>query len=211
MARTEIMDLTRACPLFPEVSDNDLPRDNVLNGIDDYLSKGITAVILEGDSGIGKTTILARFARRHADRSLSLFIGPSAMSRDCVFIRFCLCNQIEWALRGTELQDIAQADLLYLRDGILRLQRRVGRTGLDYRFIVDGLDDLTSDMRNEVLAMLPLRVRGFRFVVSGSADTLPEFRAMNRDIVKCCGRASQAAILSREPITCSSETSGVTT
>ncbi|MCG2767797.1 MAG: hypothetical protein ABIK79_02090 [Chloroflexota bacterium] len=173
MAKVEIMDLTKACPLFPEGPVNEIPRDHVLNGIDDYLNRGIVAVIVEGDPGIGKTTLLTQFARRHCDKVFSLFIRPVGMSRSTVILRYCLCNQIEWVLRGKELQGISQADLAYLHNGILALQKKTKRTRIDYVFVVDGLSDLEDAVQNEVLGILPIGLPGFRFIISGNVDSLP--------------------------------------
>ena len=60
MVDATLMDLTAVCHGFPEVSDQ-VERENILDAIDTVFEGNTSTVIVEGEEGIGKTSLLAQF------------------------------------------------------------------------------------------------------------------------------------------------------
>lgn len=178
MRKTEVMDLTVVCRSFPELPLPLIERGNFLDTIDGVFDSGTDVVVAEGEEGIGKTILLAQFARRHPDHTPSLFIRPtSRWGHDPEILRFDLCNQIQWAACQEELSSIEDASDAFLRSAVTKLQRRT-RYGERFFFAVDGLDEIpehSAYVRELVLGMLPLGLPGFRFLLSGDLDELSQY------------------------------------
>lgn len=177
MSKAEVMDLTTVCQSFPELPEPLIRRENFLDTIDQVLGNGTDVVVAEGPEGIGRTTLLAQFAKRYPDHTLSLFIRPtSRWGYDPEILRFDLSNQIQWAVCREELSSMEDASDAFLRNGLTKLQKRT-RLGDKYYFALDGLDEVPEEsafVRELVLDMLPLGLRGFRFLFSGDPDRLSE-------------------------------------
>ena len=169
----EGMDLTLVCQSFPRLPDPLIPRDNLLNTVDLMFGDEIELVMIEGGEGLGKTTLLAQFARRHADHTFSVFIkAASRFGYDPATVRFDLCYQLLWGLRRDESCKPEEADDGYLRKLLLELRKRARREA--FYFVLDGLADIPDEsIRSAILEeMLPLG-QGFCFLLSGELDLLP--------------------------------------
>ena len=176
MTKAEVMDLTTVCQSFPRVTSPQIPRDNFLDAIDTIFEGEIELIIVEGPEGIGKTTLLAQFAKRHPDHTLSLFVkSTSRWAYDPGILRFDLCNQLQWVLHKEELAALEHADDAFLRTHLTALQRRARRNRETFNFVVDGLDGIPeadSQIRGLILDMLPLGLSGFRFLLAGDSKQL---------------------------------------
>jgi hypothetical protein len=129
-------------------------------------------VMIEGDEGLGKTTLLAQFARRHPDHTFSVFIkAASKFGYDPATVRYDLCCQLLWALRPDESCKPEEADDGYLRKLLLELRKRARREA--FYFVLDGMAEIPDEsIRSVILEMLPLG-EGFCFLLSGNLDLLP--------------------------------------
>jgi hypothetical protein len=178
MSKTEIMDLTVACHSFPELPQPLICRSNILDTIDTILDSDTQIVFVEGQEGIGKTSLLAQFSERHRHRAFSLFIHPaSRVGCDAGILRFDLCNQLQWALKQRELKDPEAADNSLLSRLLLGLARTARRTGKAHYFVVDGLEGLPEEqwqVREVVLGMLPFGWAKLRFLFSAESSRLCE-------------------------------------
>jgi MoxR-like ATPase len=65
MKTIEVIDLTKICQNFPSMPSPDINRDNYLETIDKIFLDGVPIIVLEGEEGIGKTTLMGKFALRH--------------------------------------------------------------------------------------------------------------------------------------------------
>lgn len=155
LSKIEVMDLTLVCQSFPRLPEALIPRDNILDTIERMFQGGIKIVMIEGDEGLGKTTLLAQFVQRHPNHTFSVFIRPmSKFGYDPVSVRYDLCCQLLWVLRPNESCKPEETDEGYLRNRLLELRKRARRE--TYHFVLDGLADIPDDsIRNVILDMLP--------------------------------------------------------
>ena len=68
--------LYQLCTTFPTSPTQEIPRDQYLDTFERVTAGPVDLLILEGDSGIGKTTLLSQFARRHPRTTISSFVSP---------------------------------------------------------------------------------------------------------------------------------------
>jgi len=87
----EVMDLTTICHSFPQMPELLIPRDNLLNTVERMFGGDIELVMIEGEEGLGKTTLLAQFAQWHPNRTFSIFIkAASRFGYDPATVRYDL-------------------------------------------------------------------------------------------------------------------------
>lgn len=72
MSKTEVMDLSTVCQSFPRLLEPQIERDNILDAIEMTFAGEAQVLIIEGLEGIGKTTLLAQFVKRHPKHAISL-------------------------------------------------------------------------------------------------------------------------------------------
>ena len=168
----EVMNLTLVCQSFPRLREPLIPRDNILDTIERMFEGEIELVAVEGDEGMGKTTLLAQFSWRHPNHIFSVFLRPaSKLGYDPTSVRYDLCCQLLWVLHPDKLCQPEESDEGYLRNRLLELRRRARRE--TYYFVLDGLADIPDEgTRNIILDMFPLG-EGFRFLMSGDLNLLP--------------------------------------
>lgn len=175
MSEAKVVDLTVICQSFPETPTPLIDRENFLDTIDALFERGTELIVVEGAEGIGKTTLLAQFATRHANHTFSLFVRPaSRWAYDPDILRFDLCNQIQWVLRQQELTLVTDANDAFWKQGLTALQK-LTRRGQRFYFVVDGLDAIPQHahhIQDFVLDLLPFGLKGFRFLLSGDYDSL---------------------------------------
>lgn len=100
MAKQTIVDLTNISQSFPSPLDHEVQRENIWNTVDSLFRGGWEVIFIEGDEGIGKTTLLAQLAKRHPYNAFSLFVRPvSRFTYDPANLRFDLSNQVTWLRR----------------------------------------------------------------------------------------------------------------
>ncbi len=171
MSKPEVVDLTVVCRGFPEAPDPEIRREHLLDTIDKVFEGDTRLVVVEGAEGIGKTTLLAQFAKRHPENALSLFIKPcSRLAYSPEYLTVVLSEQLYWVLHK-EILNEETVDQAFLRNQFPILQRRALRNREKYFFIVDGLADIPSEddrLKDIVLKdLLPLGLPGFYFLLAG--------------------------------------------
>jgi hypothetical protein len=166
-----IVDLPDQSLNFPPAPSPEIIRDYVVNTLRSLLQDDIYATAIEGAEGIGKTTVLAQFARKHPTTAVSLFISASnRMSYDPDLIRLDIATQVYCAATGSVL-DRSNFDPALLKSYYLELQYKAKLTKSLIYFIIDGIDELESAHRPSVIQylsdILPLGIPQFRFLFSG--------------------------------------------
>ncbi len=182
MGKEEIMDITVVSRSFPQILASQVYRENILDTIDTIFEGDTQLLVIEGGEGIGKTTLLAQFAKKYPHQTFSLFIKPtSRWTYDPSFLLLDLCSQIYWALYQKELHEPNPIDAGFLRVSIFQLQRLTRQK--PYYFLIDGLEDIPAEespAREAILEMLPLGLSGFRFLLTGDLRHLSPY--IPRDI-----------------------------
>jgi hypothetical protein len=176
------MDLTYECTDFPEAPRPEILRADVLDLIDEQFAGDVKLLVLDGAEGIGKTTVCAQFAHRHADRTISLFIRPTTrLVVDPGYLRLELARQVYAALSGQPIGDQPIAEG-FIRSGLASLQRRARQKREPFFFVVDGIADLQPGdayVKEAVLQeLIPWPYEWFRFLLTGNAQEILAFVRM---------------------------------
>lgn len=174
MPGQQIMDIVATCGSFPESPKLEIPRDSSIDAIEDMFKNGVQVVVVEGEDGVGKTTLLSQFARRYPNHTFSLFIiSTSQLGYHPDTLREDLCTQLEWALYQRDLE-ISNVDDKLLRIQLNTLKNRVRTQRTSFYFVIDGLDEVPSEGIKtaifELLDMLPWGFAKFHFLLSGNYD-----------------------------------------
>jgi hypothetical protein len=165
-----ILDLVSISANFPSAPQHEILRDNVVNTIKTLVQDTYSAAI-EGPEGIGKTTLLAQFARRNHTSSISLFISAAnRFSYDPDLMRLDIASQVHWCISGEPL-DRSTYDPALLKNYYSDLQQRARNRRLQIYFLIDGIDDLEASERQITIQhladILPLGIPQFRFLFAG--------------------------------------------
>jgi len=176
MIEAEVLNFNAVCQSFPKPPTSLIHRDNFLNSIETVFEGDIQIFVVEGEEGVGKTTLLSQFAMKHPYNALSLFIrSTSRWAYDPDSLRFDLCNQLHWYFTKEELGTTQGIDDGFLRNGWLQLQKYSRRYRESFYFVIDGLDDIPEEesyIRKIILDMLPLGHSGFLFLLAGTPDKI---------------------------------------
>lgn len=112
----QLMDLTVISNTFPSLSYKTIPLDNLLDVVEElFKSYNEEIVLIEGEEGAGKTSILSDFCKRYYNNAISLFIKPSSkIGYDPQIVKAELYNQMFWVMYGKESKDIEEIDQSHL-------------------------------------------------------------------------------------------------
>jgi hypothetical protein len=171
------LNLASVSATFPEQRSPTIWRENVLDYIGAFFEGGGDIAIVTGETGVGKTALLAQFAMRYSRTALSLFIrGSSRTAYHPDFLRRDLSNQVHWATNGREASFNANEEAL--RNQLYDLRRKARRSKEEFYFVVDGLHEIPDadrDLISVILDMLPFGLPGFRYIISGDVEDLAKF------------------------------------
>lgn len=163
-----------------------IERKDVLDTIVDVFTPDNHVVFLEGESGIGVTTVLAQFVAANMDNSFSIFLSPASQySYSLDYVRLIIAEQLKLFLDGTPFEKAAIDDAEY---GTLLFRTRAKFKGKIAYFVVDGLAHIAADDEAYISAILnsalPTGVGNFRFLISGPQQRLA--RSLNKVASKTC-------------------------
>ncbi|MBW6474130.1 MAG: hypothetical protein K0B14_13475 [Anaerolineaceae bacterium] len=178
--KAEIMDTTKISSNFPLPPEQEIIRDSFLETIEKLFSNQ-PMVIVEGEVGIGKTTLLSQFARRFPENSISVFITPATRaSYDPDTIRIDLLSQVFWILTRKELSytDFETMDITSdwgkRRNQLLKFSKSRYQT---FYFVLDGICEIPDNhsfYRDLIFDMLPFGFyNDFKFLISGNPKNIP--------------------------------------
>ncbi len=182
----EIVDLTTICLSFPEIAlgsddatmDFCIPRDNIITTIDKMFDTGVQVIGVEGEEGIGRTTLFAQYARKKSNNTFSLFIKPSTKwGFDPLMLQYDICNQLNWFFYKERIDNLDVANDTFLRNHLLKLQQYSRIYKQTFIFVVDGLEDIpqeAQESREIILDILPFGMPNFKFLIAADPNILPE-------------------------------------
>lgn len=178
--KAEIMDTTKISSNFPLSPEKEIIRESFLEAINEMFEHQ-DIIVVEGSNGIGKTTLLAQFARTFPEKSISLFITPasrSSYSPDSV--RIDLLSQIWWLRNKKELnvEQIKTLDIASTLSRELALLQRSAKSHHEiYYFVIDGvceIPDIDSSYRETIFNLIPFGFsKEFKILLSGDSSKIP--------------------------------------
>src|SRR5579859_2482819 len=154
-------DVTAVATTLPELPFQQVIRENILSTLEDMFQSGIQLLTVEGAEEIGKTTLLAQFAKRHSTRTISLFVKPTSwFSYDPQILLREMCNQMHFILQGRELKEDEQTDESSYRLLVFGLARLAARKNTHFYFVVDGIGDVPDEVQSKsmIIGLLPIGV-----------------------------------------------------
>jgi len=135
---------------------------------------GASAVVLDGQEGIGKTTLLAQYAKERADRCISLFVRPAhRWSNDPGSVLDDLAAQASLLLDRDITALPAEQPISRVQRTLNSLGRKLASRGNTCLLVVDGLFDDASDAQQtaSIVELLPLGNQHYRFLFAASGRT----------------------------------------
>src|SRR5690554_1221664 len=182
--KSEVVDLTDIALDFPEPLEDEISRDAMISTVEVLVSDGASLVFVEGREGIGKTIMLAQFARVHGKKTFSLFLGGgSQYNFEIPSIRWNLLNQLHWFLHGKQLpSDSDFVDDSILREKVRALLRKASLKDNQFYFVVDGVQEAEGDLSTALdylYDILPIGAKGISVIISGD-QSIPKPGGLKR-------------------------------
>jgi hypothetical protein len=137
--------------------ENEVKRDNIIQTIEKKL-EGFGVLFIEGEEGIGKTTILHQFIAKHPNNCFAYFIdGKDSNTFSNLSILKALCNQVCFVNSGNELEEKVSVDIYNNEDWLksyLVSENITNKSHQTFYFIMDGLDEVNQDKQNEIKELI---------------------------------------------------------
>jgi hypothetical protein len=164
---------------FPALPPNEVWRENMLYAIETMFASDCKIVTVEGGQGLGKTTLLSQFARKHSLKAVTRFIRVSdPRTWDLESLKDDLAAQVADVL-GIDIDgehgSIREGDFSTL---VFRLSRYAARRRQSFYLVLDGLEELARETPETVRALgqlLPVGLSGINLLLSGSLAELRPF------------------------------------
>ena len=136
---------------FPVIPENYLTRENYISYIEGSLSNNRILCVHGVEEGVGVTTLLSLFVRKHANECISVFNDENTTAYQTIgFVEQSIKDQLNYYLYN----NVSSA----LNVSITRLKWKANRTLSNSRnrlyFIFDGYDNLTTERQNSLIKLL---------------------------------------------------------
>ncbi|MEC7784899.1 MAG: AAA family ATPase [Bacteroidota bacterium] len=157
---------------------NEVKRANIIQTIESKIAD-LDMIFIEGEEGIGKTTILKQFIRNHSDKCFAYFIdGKDSNTYTNLSILKAFCSQLHFINKGNELEDEVDVNNYTNEDWLkdyFYTERIRNLKQKNFYFIIDGLDEITEDRRNEVKELIidkiPYDKKQIKLIIAGKQNT----------------------------------------
>lgn len=170
---TNVTDVSDSFPILPL---HLVERDNCIQLMKSLLDQSANVLVVSGPEGSGKTTLMADFAARNSDRTISIFItGSSRVFYEPGYVRFSIMEQIDYLLDGLGALDKSRSEAQY--SALMhRLCSTARKTKRSYYFVIDGLDDIPANddetIRLILGGALPVGRDNIKIILSGDPSRL---------------------------------------
>ncbi|PKO15283.1 MAG: hypothetical protein CVU39_11815 [Chloroflexi bacterium HGW-Chloroflexi-10] len=161
---------------LPTLPDIHVSRANYISWLHDRFTTGRKVIVIKGEDGIGKTTLLNEFSRVYKDNSFCFFIGSDIWGSSTHFFLSEMCEQmakyleINYNTSDSNLSDSKlEADF---RDFYRKIAKQARRNGNKIFFIIDGLDLVNKSFGEKtIIDLLPYDPpEGLYLIVSSNSD-----------------------------------------
>ena len=172
----KILNVNDFSPFFPGELGSEIRRDNLIDGLDNMLKKN-SIVIMNGESGTGKTILLKQFCEKN--NCISIFISPmKPISSSLDLILESVIKQIVFLTKGQVISELPsstpQLEIRFNRE--LGNLYQFASQGNSVYFIVDGLYhvSLESDYLIEKLfrEILSFGRKNLKIIISKTDDDI---------------------------------------
>lgn len=166
----QLMDMTHFSSTFPDEVAHELWREIHLSLCEDKLRDN-TVVCLTGEEGVGMTTFLSQFARKHGNNCVSYFYNSfDRIQLDSEVMEGDITEQLYWyAYKCNCPSEVKHINDIYTK--VMR-QLRQSKDGVMY-FVFDGFDDIPSEHKENICKLiLKLQWEKAHFLFSGKKDQI---------------------------------------
>ncbi|MDR3711824.1 MAG: NACHT domain-containing protein [Puia sp.] len=173
LAVGQVVDTTSFASTIPQVDGLEISRDNILQTVKTMLDgREVRSVHIEGQSGAGKSILLAQFAKAHCNRTISVFARRSSwFTYDPAILLHDLAAQMFWLAEGKVPQFSEEISDVTLRGLLFKLRTYSIRIGKPLILILDGISDIPddqSDLRRLLMEKLPFGLDYIKLLTSSS-------------------------------------------
>jgi hypothetical protein len=131
-----------------------LYRESYIGGIENLIKEGASTVIVDGDTGIGKTTVLSQFARKHQFDCISYFANKlDKFSFSSDYITEDIGRQLHFVLKNVQPTDDQKFNINQINSMKLDLARAL-RKRKKLFIALDGLDQFSPSEFEQIKPML---------------------------------------------------------
>ncbi|GEM_PF-4134067 len=162
--------------------ENEVKRENIIQTIESKL-QDLDVLFIEGEDGIGKTTILHQFIEKYPNYCFAYFIdGNDSNTYSNLAILKAFCNQLHFINKERELEEDVDVNSYTNEDWLkdyLSTEKIRNRSNSTCYFIIDGLDEVIQDRQKEIkeyiLDKISYEKAGIKLILSGK---------QNRNLIK---------------------------
>lgn len=166
----QLMDMTHFSSTFPDEVEHEMWREIHLSLCEDKLRDN-TIVCLTGEEGVGMTTFLSQFARKHGNNCVSYFYnGFDHIQLDSEVMEGDITEQLFWfANKCSCPPEVKHVNNIYTK--VLR-QLRQSQDGVMY-FVFDGFDEIPSEHKENICKLIEkLQWEKAHFLLSGQKEQI---------------------------------------
>lgn len=166
----QITDMTYFSGTFPEKVEHELWREIHLSLCEDKL-KDNTVVCLTGEEGVGMTTFLSQFARKHGNNCVSYFYnGFDRIQLDSVVMEGDITEQLYWFANKCN----CPSEVRHVNDVYTKVLRQLKQSRDDSMyFVFDGFDDIPSEHKENICKLIEkLQWEKAHFLLSGKREQI---------------------------------------
>lgn len=152
---------------LPEKLDVQISRENVLSFINKQFKIGKHIVCIEGEEGVGKTTVLRQFLQLHPNETFCCFLNPvRGLLSPQDFVVHDLFTQMYWFLNRNEVPVDCAINLESFATLSYLLKREQTKRKTNFYFVIDGLEFLNEEVVIEIIKSLPVADSGMKIITS---------------------------------------------
>lgn len=154
-------------------------RDNIITNILSYLNGGSKIIYIEGEDGIGRTTLVRLIHEKQKQNSMLLELDSRSLyGSDIETVKFNMYDSLHKFYYKTDYssdEELSEGALPWLLN---KCHNRLKNKNNSYYIIVDGLSDIKNEDAEKIIYHLPLSktFKNFKIIVTGSKDGCNRFK-----------------------------------
>lgn len=153
---------------FPESTSNEYFRENIITTISKTFDSGKNVVLIDGEEGLGKTTILKQFAAHFPATTFASFINPvRGLASPDDFVLHDLYAQLQVFAGISDGDSSLGVDEEKFLDMLYYVERMQKMKRVKCYFVIDGLEYIHEDnLIKKILRLVPIGITGIKMLAS---------------------------------------------